>query len=246
MPSSTRKESETTGSGTWTSPQAYLLAVITLVVGIGVGWFARGSGNTAPQAAAPTMSSPMTQQAGGPMGPGQIPGFGAPSQAPNLDELNRKAAPLLQELGQNSNSSELLTQIGNLYYDGKAFPQAIEYYRKALERDPKNVDVRTDMGTSYWYSGDPDSAIKEFEKSLSYSPTHAQTLFNMGIVKWQGKRDPKGAVASWEKLLQTNPNYPERQSVESLIERAKMHSQQQLGNQASGDSGATSRFPKPF
>ncbi len=243
MPSSTRKESGASSTGTWTAAQAYLLAVITLVVGIGVGWFARGSGSSAPEAAAPAPSAPMTQQASGPMGPGQIPGFGAPSQAPNLDDLNRKAAPLLEQLGQNSNNPELLAELGNVYYDGKAFPQAIEYYRKSLERDPKNVDVRTDMGTSYWYSGDPDTAIKEFEKSLSYSPTHAQTLFNMGIVKWQGKRDPKGAVASWEKLLQTNPNYPERQSVESLIERAKMHSEQQMGSPSGSNS---SRFPKPF
>ncbi len=50
------------------------------------------------------------------------------------------------------------------------------------------------------------------------------TLFNMGVVKWQGKGDPKGAVAAWEQLLKTNPDYPEKARVLELIERAKQHS----------------------
>ena len=42
-------------------------------------------------------------------------------------------------------------------------------------------------------------------------------------MKWQGKKDPKGAIVAWEKLLQTNPDYPQKDQVQMLIERAKMH-----------------------
>ena len=66
-------------------------------------------------------------------------------------------------------------------------------------------------------------ALAEFQKSLSYKPNHPNTLFNSGIVKWQGKNDAKGAIAAWEQLLKTNPNYPERQKVEELLTRAKEH-----------------------
>ena len=83
--------------------------------------------------------------------------------------------------------------------------------------------MRTDLGTSYWYTGDPDKAIASFEKALAIRPNHPGTLFNLGIVKWQGKKDPKGAVLVWEKLLKTNPDYPQKDQVEMLIERAKMH-----------------------
>ena len=34
---------------------------------------------------------------------------------------------------------------------------------------------------------------------------------------------PKGAIVAWEKLLQTNPDYPQKDQVQMLIERAKMH-----------------------
>ena len=61
--------------------------------------------------------------------------------------------------------------------------------------------MRTDLGTAYWYTGDADKAIASFEKALAIRPNHPDTLFNLGIVKWQGKKDPKGAVVAWEKLL---------------------------------------------
>jgi len=64
--------------------------------------------------------------------------------------------------------------------------------------------VRTDLGTAYWYTGNADKAIASFEQALAIRPNHPGTLFNLGIVKWQGKKDPKGAVVAWEKLLQTN------------------------------------------
>ena len=51
-----------------------------------------------------------------------------------------------------------------------------------------------------------------------------QTLFNLGIVKWQGKMDVPGAVAVWENLLKTVPDYPERDKVQQYIAEAKKHS----------------------
>ena len=128
---------------------------------------------------------------------------------------------LLAQLQQRPNDANLLASIGNLYYDSQVYPQAIEYYRRSLNIIPTNPDVRTDMGTAMWYSGDADGALKEFATSLSYNSTHNGTLFNRGVVLMQGKHDAKGAIASWQKLLQVNPNYPDRPKVEQLIAQAK-------------------------
>ena len=48
-------------------------------------------------------------------------------------------------------------------------------------------------------------------------------LFNLGIVRWQGLKDPKGAIEAWERLLKTNPNYEQKEHVRELMERAKAH-----------------------
>src|SRR5664279_2240552 len=208
----------------FTSVQAYTLAIITLVIGIAVGYFARGS--------APAPVSPEVAQSasaaipadGAGMASGQLPGIGTQQQGGTSPEmLAQAAAPLLVKLKANPNDAETLRQLGNIYYDGQAYPQAIDYYSKALQIDPKNPDVITDLGTAYWYTGDPDKAIDDFNKSLAIRPNHPGTMFNLGIVMWQGKKDPKGAVAVWEQLLKANPNYDQKDQVQMLIERAKMH-----------------------
>jgi cytochrome c-type biogenesis protein CcmH/NrfG len=157
------------------------------------------------------------------MGPGQLPGSTPEQQAASPEALAKAAEPLLAQLKTDPNNFEVLVKLGNTYYDGQAYPQSIEYYEKALKIQPNNPDVRTDLGTSYWYTGDPDKALANFQKSLSIRPNHAGTLFNVGIVEWQGKKDPKAAVVAWEKLLATNPDYPQKEQVQMLIERAKMH-----------------------
>jgi tetratricopeptide (TPR) repeat protein len=112
------------------------------------------------------------------------------------------------------------------------YPTAIEYYQRALKVRPEDVGIRTDMATAFWYIGNADGAIEEFNKALSYDPNRANTLFNLGVVKWQGKMDIDGAVAVWEKLLQTNPNYEGRDKVEQMIAQAKKHAGVKPGTQA--------------
>jgi cytochrome c-type biogenesis protein CcmH/NrfG len=226
MPESAQDNKTSTSLG-FTSVQAYTLAVITLVIGIAVGYFARGSAPTAVASEAgqtTAATAPAGISGGAGMGAGQLPGIGSQQQGGTSPEMLAQAAqPLLAKLQTSPKDFETLRQLGNLYYDGQAFPQAIEYYNKALTVDPRNPDVLTDLGTAYWYSGDPDKALAEFSKSLAVRPNHPGTMFNEGIVMWQGKKDPKGAVVVWEQLLKSNPNYEQKEQVQMLIERAKMH-----------------------
>jgi tetratricopeptide (TPR) repeat protein len=205
--------------------QAYTLAVITLAIGIAVGYFARGSAPVAPAGEnVPTASAP-AGMGNAPMGSAQLPGIGSAQQqqAASPEVLAKAAEPLLAQLKTNPKDFDTVVKLGNLYYDGQAYPQAIEYYEKALALQPDNADVRTDLGTAYWFTGNADKAIASFEKVLAVRPNNAPTLFNLGIVRWKGKKDPKGAIVAWERLLQTNPDYPQKDQVKMLIEDAKMH-----------------------
>ena len=60
-----------------------------------------------------------------------------------------------------------------------------------------------------------------YPKAQTYHPQKADTLSNLGIVKWQGKRDGPGAVAAWKKLLETNPAYPDKDAVLLLLRQAR-------------------------
>ena len=110
---------------------------------------------------------------------------------------------------------------GNLLYDARRYQEAIGFYQQAFAGNPADVNVSTDLGTALWYTGRPDEALAQYQKSLAVNASHAQTLFNMGIVRAEGKQDPAGAVEAWEKLLSTNPTYPDATKVRSLIADAR-------------------------
>ncbi|MGA8149917.1 MAG: tetratricopeptide repeat protein [Terriglobales bacterium] len=198
----------------WTSSQAYILAVFCLVLGVALGYLFRGSASPeiAGTVASAKDSAPQGQSTQAQLSPEQ--------QKAMLDQA---VAPLLATLKTNPDDFNTIVQVANLYYDGKQYPEAVKYYKLAAKSQPENADVLTDLGTAIWYTGDADGAIAEFQQALKYRPDHPGTLFNLGVVRWQGKMDPKGAVQAWEELLQRNPNYPEKQQVQEYIDRAKQH-----------------------
>jgi cytochrome c-type biogenesis protein CcmH/NrfG len=206
---------------TWSDAQAYILAVFCLMLGVALGYLFRGSaspvGLTAQASAAADRGAPQGQS--GPIQSAQEQL--TPEQQKAM--VDQAVAPLLATLQTSPADLDTLVQVGNLYYDGRQYPDAIKYYKLALKLQPTNADLLTDLGTSLWYTGDADGAIAEFETALKYRPDHPGTLFNLGVVRWQGKLDPRGAVQAWEDLLQRNPNYPQKQEVEEYIARAKQH-----------------------
>ncbi len=208
----------------WTSVQAYTLAVICLLVGIAGGWFIRGSQNPA---AAATRGAAESVPSGTPDGRNQAP---TPAQMQKMADT--QAGPMIEKLAADPSNAVLLESIGNIYYDAQQFPTAIDYYQRALKIHPENTGVRTDMATAIWYTGNADGAIAEFQKSLSYDPDKANTLFNLGVVEWQGKMDIDKAVANWQKLLDKNPEYPEKDKVLELMAQAKKHSRVKPGTPA--------------
>jgi len=133
------------------------------------------------------------------------------------DIADAQAAPLLAKLKSNPNDPELLARLGNLYYDAQQYPNAIQFYSRVLAIRPADASVRTDMGTAYWYMGNPDLAIAQFDKALASAPNNPNTLFNRGLVKWKGKKDGAGAIADWNQLLSASPNYNGKQQIDQLM-----------------------------
>ena len=213
---------EKTSLTTWTSPQAYGLSVLCLAIGLASGWFIRGS--QSPSGASVETASAASTQDG--------PGAGQPTPEQLRQVADKQAASLLTALQKDQANPELLAKVGNVYYDAQQFPVAIDYYQRALKTKPADASIRTDMATAYWYTGSADTAISEFKRALADEPNKPNALFNLGIVQWQGKMDIQGALATWQRLLDTNPNYEGKSKVLELMAQVKKHSGIKPGKQA--------------
>jgi tetratricopeptide (TPR) repeat protein len=148
----------------------------------------------------------------------------APS-APAASAITLVNEPELQGyrniLAADPKNVKAAVDLGNKLYDAGRFNEAITYYQQALKIDAKDVSVSTDLGTALWNVGRADDALAQFQRSLAINPTHPQTLFNIGIVRLNGKHDAARAIASWERLLAANPAYPEEAKVRQLIAEAR-------------------------
>jgi tetratricopeptide (TPR) repeat protein len=156
--------------------------------------------------------------------------YGTSASAPGAADTPPPATTLVTEaelkgyrdiLASDPKNARAAEALGNKLYDAGRYAESIPYYQQAFANDPKNVNVSTDLGTALHYAGRPDDALAQFQKSLAIDAVHAQTLFNIGIVKRDGKKDPKGAIEAWERLLAVNPSYPEAARVRTLIAEAK-------------------------
>ena len=141
---------------------------------------------------------------------------------PLVDEGELKA--FRDILARDPKNLQAAVSAGNLLYDAHRYVEAIPFYQQAFALNGSDVNVSTDLGTALWYAGRPEDALAQYERSLSISPTHPQTLYNVGIVRADGTHDYPGAVAAWEKLLESSPAYPNAAAVRQLLADARLKS----------------------
>lgn len=195
----------------WTPGQVGFLAAVCLILGL-VGGYFLPVGKAANSAHPPAVASAPN----------------APHPMPTMEQMkalaDAKAAPLLEKLKTTPNDAGLLAQAGAIYNSMHQFKEAAQYYDKSLKVDPKNVPIRTELASSLYYSGDVDGALAQLDQALKYDPKDTNSLFNIGVIRWKGKKDAAGAIAAWEELLKVHPDLDRRPIVEKMIAEARTSS----------------------
>ena len=143
----------------------------------------------------------------------------ADAAAPPVDMT--RVRDLTNKIKQNPRDFDAIVELGNIDFDQKNYADATNLYKKALEIRPNATNVRTDMGTAFFYQERFDEAIEAFKETLKTDPTNAQSLFNLGVTMLHGKNDPNGAIEYWQKLIETNPNHPQAALVKEQIQKLK-------------------------
>ncbi len=176
----------------------YAMAVLALIVGLPMGYLLRGSDSSAPLSTARPAAG-----AGQPAAAGQ--NSGGHTLADLKQAADRQAAPLLEKLKSDPNNAALLGQIGAVYDSMHQFTEGAVYYNRAVQADPGNAVFHNKLAISLYSNGDVDGAIAQLNQALAHDPRYADALFNLGMIKLQGKQDGKGALAAWQQLLKSNP-----------------------------------------
>lgn len=102
-----------------------------------------------------------------------------------------------------------LATLGNAFFDVRNYEEAEKWYSRALAKNPEDVDVRTDLGSTFMERSVPDleRAIKEYRTSLEKNPRHENTLFNLSLALFR-KGDLIAAQTELAQLEKVNPQSP--------------------------------------
>jgi cytochrome c-type biogenesis protein CcmH/NrfG len=205
---------------------SWVLGVSGVVFGLLVGWIIATQLARPDAAATPTPDTAATAPADA-----QSPtGGGQSSTATPLDEA--KLRDLLAQAEKNPKDAHVRALIGNMYFDAERYPDSVKWYEASMAIDPKNPDVSTDLGVSYYYTNQTDRALQQFARSLQINPSHTKTMLNIGMVKAFGKQDLAGAAEAWQKVVQLAPDSPEGRAARQALETLK-----QAHPATAGDTG---------
>ena len=147
------------------------------------------------------------------------PPAAAPAAQGNpMEAIRNQLASLKDQIARDPRNFDALVQLGNMYMDAAKFPQAIDYYQKALavREDPV---VRTDMGICLKQGGQLDQALASFQQAAQEAPQEWQADYNAAIVLGDLHRfDEARAVTA--KLKASHPNEPEVQKLDAALKSA--------------------------
>ena len=132
-----------------------------------------------------------------------------------MEQVRQRLDMLKKQIEQNPNDFDALVQLGSMYMDVSKFPQAIDYFNRALavREEPS---VRTDLGICYKQSGQNAQARDAFRRVASEQPDQWQAIYNLAIVDGEMK-DYTDARAQLTKLKQMRPGDPQVMKLEQAL-----------------------------
>lgn len=127
-------------------------------------------------------------------------------------------AAIKAELEKDPTNVEKRVMLGNIYYDGQKYDQAIPWYQEALKLDPNNTDVLVDLGVCLRNLKRYDEALAMFDRALKVDPGKKQALFNKVVVYHFDVKDKAKADAVLKDLT---ARYPDDPMVKQLVDEVK-------------------------
>jgi tetratricopeptide (TPR) repeat protein len=101
--------------------------------------------------------------------------------------------------------ANLQAAVGDAYAEVGERREAIEAYRKALDRCPEFHDIRQRLGVVLREAGLPDQAAREFKRVLRANPDMLDARVQLGLTFYTLGR-PSDALVEWEAVLRQRPD----------------------------------------
>ena len=143
-----------------------------------------------------------------------------PSAFVTPNRAQNSTAPAAPDLSGLSAADTAVIR-GNLAYDHQQWADAIREYQSAITNGRDNADVRTDLGNSFRFSGQPEKALEQYAIAQRLNPQHENSLFNQIGLFTEVMHDPARAVPVCEEFIRRFPASEKIPRVKEQLAAAK-------------------------
>lgn len=180
----------------------WFMLVVGLLIGILVGYIIAEELQQIPPAA-------MVLPTGNSLPDGHPPVSGSVAGQNQQEMFAGQVAELEAQVAEDADNPRPLIMLGNLHFDAQHWQAARLWYERALELEPENPDVLTDLAVVYRNLGQPERALELLEKASALRPNHPVTLYNLVVVYHFDLKQPEKARAALEKLKKLAEQRPD-------------------------------------
>ena len=118
-----------------------------------------------------------------------------------------------------TNTADKLQRASELIGDGKAV-DAVKLYDEILADDPEQPVALAYRGWIVRLAGLKDEGLEYLDRAVAADPSYPDAHFFRGMMLWQDRKDPAGAVAEFRLFLANRPPAEMVAAVEDALRRA--------------------------
>lgn len=110
-----------------------------------------------------------------------------------------------QVLAQLPREPEAYFHLANLAFDARAYAQAADRFRQALQRRPDSTESLNGLGLALAAQGQTNAALTQFQAALELNPDYSAARVNLALLL-ANSGDRAGAAAQYQTVLNKDTN----------------------------------------
>lgn len=134
-----------------------------------------------------------------------------------------RATPALGQMDATTRGklANLHAALGDAYREAGEPREAVEQYRKALDRAPGFHDIRHRLGVALREAGLPSQAMAEFARVLRGNPGYFESAVQLGLTHFTMGR-MKEALHAWQTVLERDPSREDARMYLRMVRRTRL------------------------
>lgn len=128
--------------------------------------------------------------------------------AHNLKKMRNLIIPIFSVILLISCGGDDFYNLGVFEAKQGNYEKAIEYFTKAIEKNPKDAEAYYSRAYSQQtIGGNEEQVISDYSNSLKYNPNDYEAYMNRGVAKMKIGQN-SDAITDYKKSIEINPNNP--------------------------------------